>query len=124
MRPLQESLATDLTTVAIDWPGFGNEPRPAVSWEPATYTAFLQYVLTHLAPRPLATVAAGHAAGYVLSAAANVPSLVGMLCLIAPTWRGPLPTMMDGGRGMGKWIERWGGVSKSAFGCRFMSTRP
>ena len=29
-----------------------------------------------------------------------------MLCLIAPTWRGPLPTMMGGRRRVGEWVTR------------------
>jgi len=28
------------------------------------------------------------------------------LCLIAPTWRGPLPTMMGGRRRLGEWVAR------------------
>jgi len=28
MRPLQERLASEFATIAIDWPGFGAEPRP------------------------------------------------------------------------------------------------
>jgi pimeloyl-ACP methyl ester carboxylesterase len=108
MRPLQERLASEFATVAIDWPGFGDEPRPRIAWAPPIYTAFLQYVLTNVAPRPFATVAAGHAASYVLRAAADGPHSTGMLCLIAPTWRGPLPTMMDGAHRVGNWIARAG----------------
>jgi len=104
MRPLQERLASEFATVAVDWPGFGDEPRPPIRWEPASYMAFLQHVVTHVAPRPFATIAAGHAASYALSAAASAPNSLGRLCLIAPTWRGPLPTMMGGRRGVGKWI--------------------
>jgi len=111
MRPLQERLASEFATIAIDWPGFGTEPRPPVAWEPAAYTTFLQHVLTQVAPRPFATIAAGHAAGYTLWAAANVPNSVGLLCLIAPTWRGPLPTMMHGRRGIGQWIARAGDLA-------------
>jgi pimeloyl-ACP methyl ester carboxylesterase len=106
MSPLQERLASDYATVAIDWPGFGDEPRPPVSWQPAAYTTFLHYVLTHTATHPLATVAAGHAASYALSVAAASPNSAGMLCLIAPTWRGPLPTMMGGRRRLGELIAR------------------
>jgi pimeloyl-ACP methyl ester carboxylesterase len=106
MRPLQERLASEFATVVVDWPGFGAEPRPPIAWEPAAYETFLQYVLTHVAPRPFATVAAGHAASYALSAAATVPGSLGSLCLVAPTWRGPLPTMMSGRRAAGAWITR------------------
>jgi pimeloyl-ACP methyl ester carboxylesterase len=108
MQPLQESLAREFATVNIDWPGFGTEPRPPICWEPAAYTSFLRHVLTQVAPRPFATVAAGHAASYTLWAAASSPNSVGMPCLIAPTWRGPLPTMMNGRRAIGRWIARVG----------------
>jgi pimeloyl-ACP methyl ester carboxylesterase len=84
MRPLQEKLASEFATVAIDWPGFGDQPRPPMAWEPAAYTSFLQHVLTQVAPRPFATVAAGHAAIYALSAAAAKPRSLGRLCLVAP----------------------------------------
>jgi pimeloyl-ACP methyl ester carboxylesterase len=106
MKPLQERLASDYATVALDWPGFGDDARPPIPWRPEAYAAFLQYVLTHVAARPLATIAAGHAASYALSAAGASPNSAGMLCLIAPTWRGPLPTMMGGRRRVGKWIAR------------------
>jgi pimeloyl-ACP methyl ester carboxylesterase len=94
MRPLQERLAATFTTVAIDWPGFGDAPRPAVRWQPDAYRSFLADVLEQAIERPLATVAAGHAAGYCLTAARARPGATGRLCLVAPTWRGPLPTVM------------------------------
>jgi pimeloyl-ACP methyl ester carboxylesterase len=106
MLPLQERLAFDFATVAIDWPGFGDEPRPSISWKPAAYTTFLQHVLSNVAPCPYATIAAGHAASYALAVGASSPNATGSLCLIAPTWRGPLPTMMGGRRHMGEWIAR------------------
>lgn len=94
MRPLQQRLAADFATIAVDWPGFGDRPRPAVSWRPEAYRRFLADLLTDAVERPLATIAAGHAAGYCLAAAADRAGSAGRLCLIAPTWRGPLPTMM------------------------------
>jgi pimeloyl-ACP methyl ester carboxylesterase len=94
MRPLQERLAAAFTTVAIDWPGFGDAPRPAARWQPEAYRAFLADVLATAIEHPFATVAAGHAAGYCLAAARARPGTTGRLCLIAPTWRGPLPTVM------------------------------
>jgi pimeloyl-ACP methyl ester carboxylesterase len=94
MRPLQERLAPAFTTVAIDWPGFGDAPRPAARWQPQTYRAFLAELLETAIEHPFATVAAGHAAGYCLAAARARPGTTGRLCLIAPTWRGPLPTVM------------------------------
>ena len=106
MRPLQERLSSSYTTVAVDWPGFGNEPRPAVAWQPETYRAFLKHVLAHVVRAPFATVAAGHGAGYLLAQAAEAPGSAGHLCLIAPTWRGPLPTMMNGKRPAFRWLAR------------------
>jgi pimeloyl-ACP methyl ester carboxylesterase len=105
MRPLGEQLASNFTTIAIDWPGFGDRPRPSVAWEPDAYRAFLAQILQEL-PRPTATVAAGHAAGYLLCHAAEHPGSAGRLCLVAPTWRGPLPTMMGGRRAMFRYISR------------------
>jgi pimeloyl-ACP methyl ester carboxylesterase len=105
MRPLGEQLASIFTTIAIDWPGFGDRPRPSVAWEPDAYRAFLAQILQEL-PRPTATVAAGHAAGYLLCHAAEHPDSAGRLCLVAPTWRGPLPTMMGGRRTMFRYISR------------------
>jgi pimeloyl-ACP methyl ester carboxylesterase len=106
MRGLQERLARRFATIAIDWPGFGDRPRPPIAWEPDVYVQYLQHVLTQVAPQPFATVAAGHAAGYALRAAADMPQATGRLCLIAPTWRGPLPTMMNGRRDIGERIAR------------------
>ena len=40
MRPLQERLASNFTTVAVDWPGFGDEPRPAIRWQPDALCSF------------------------------------------------------------------------------------
>src|SRR4051812_20165555 len=53
MRPLQERLSSAYTTVAVDWPGFGNEPRPAVAWRPEAYSAFhrFMHLMGQAAPR-------------------------------------------------------------------------
>lgn len=105
MRPLAEQLASAFTTIAIDWPGFGDRPRPAIAWEPDAYRKFLEHILQEL-PKPTATVAAGHAAGYLLAHAAEHHGSVGKLCLVAPTWRGPLPTMMGRRRAMFRFVSR------------------
>ena len=44
--------------------------------------------------QPHAIIAAGHAAGYVLKHAGSSPHVMPRIVLIAPTWRGPLPTIM------------------------------
>jgi pimeloyl-ACP methyl ester carboxylesterase len=98
MRPLQERLAARYSTLAVDWPGFGEAPRPQVDWTPDAYAAFLAFVLTSVMPHPHAIIAAGHAATYVLKHAAGAAAQPTRLVLIAPTWRGPLPTMAGGDR--------------------------
>jgi len=95
MLPLQERLAHDYATLSIDWPGFGNGPRPQIDWTPEVYADFLSFLFTSVVTHPYAIIAAGHAASYVLK---HAPRATPRLVLIAPTWRGPLPTMMGGHR--------------------------
>jgi pimeloyl-ACP methyl ester carboxylesterase len=98
MHPLQERLARHYSTLSVDWPGFGEGARPQLDWTPDAYAAFLAFVLTSVIAHPHAIIAAGHAATYVLKHAAGAPDAATRLVLIAPTWRGPLPTMMGGQR--------------------------
>jgi pimeloyl-ACP methyl ester carboxylesterase len=98
MAALQAALGARFATVATDWPGFGDRPRPFVDWRPAVMEGFLAFALRELCPEPEVIVAAGHGAGYVLRHAAQDPGCARSLVLIAPTWRGPLPTMMQGQR--------------------------
>ncbi|AEQ50719.1 alpha/beta fold hydrolase [Pelagibacterium halotolerans] len=116
MRPLQERLAARYETLSIDWPGFGDLPRPKLDWRPALYRDFLRFVLSEIA-HPFATVAAGHAAGYAIAQAAENPASTGRLCLLAPTWRGPLPTMMGKHMGAFGWLAR--GVDIPVAGAAF-----
>jgi pimeloyl-ACP methyl ester carboxylesterase len=53
----------------------------------------LQNFVTEILPRPTALVAAGHAAGYAMQLAQKMPQSFSKIVLVAPTWRGPLPTM-------------------------------
>jgi pimeloyl-ACP methyl ester carboxylesterase len=98
MRPLQDRLAARYSTLAVDWPGFGEAPRPQVDWTPEAYDAFLAYLLNSVMPHPHAIIAAGHAATYVIKHAASASEPTARLALVAPTWRGPLPTMAGGHR--------------------------
>lgn len=100
MRPLQERLAQTFTTIAVDWPGFGNLDKPYVDWRPEIYEAFVRDLLDRVAPNPYAIVSAGHATGYVLRAFAGRETAGERLVLLSPTWRGPLPTMMGGYRAL------------------------
>ncbi len=94
MAPLAERLAGRFTTLSIDWPGFGAAPKPAMAWSPEALAAFLRFALDEVAQGPALVVAAGHAAGYVIAEAAARPAPGRRLVLVAPTWRGPLPTML------------------------------
>lgn len=116
MRPLQERLAEHYSTIAIDWPGFGDLLRPKVDWRPSLYRDFLRFVLAELI-RPEITVAAGHAAGYVLAQAVDDPASTGRLVLLSPTWRGPLPTMIGKRIGLFRALTR--GVDLPVAGAAF-----
>jgi pimeloyl-ACP methyl ester carboxylesterase len=96
MRPLLERLAPSLNVASLDWPGFGTRAKPRRDWTPALLSAFLDGALDDLGAT--AVVAAGHAATYALDYAARHPGRLSRLVLVAPTWRGPLPTMMKGPR--------------------------
>lgn len=96
MHPLMARLAAKFRVVTVDWPGFGTRPRPSMPWRPDALSAFLNHIFKNVVRNPHCVVAAGHAAAYVLYALAADPGLTGNLVLIAPTWRGPLPTMANG----------------------------
>ncbi|GJD98132.1 hypothetical protein GMJLKIPL_0039 [Methylobacterium isbiliense] len=97
MRPLAEALPGFRCHVP-DWPGFGAEPRARLPLSPAALHSFLDALLAAL-PGPYALgIGAGHAAGYLLAAARRHPGTFGRLVLVAPTWRGPLPTAMGEAR--------------------------
>jgi pimeloyl-ACP methyl ester carboxylesterase len=106
MRPLQERLARSFTTVAVDWPGFGERPKPFVDWRPEIYESFLRHLVSHVVPNPFAAIAAGHAAGYALKHFAEHEHAAARLVLLSPTWRGPLPTMAGGDRAFFSRIPR------------------
>ncbi len=103
MHPLMQRLAPDHHVMTVDWPGFGDRPRPKLDYTPAMLQAFLDWLLTEIVPRPALLVAAGHASAYALDHLARHPGTVGRLVLVAPTWRGPFPTMMGGER---PWFAR------------------
>ncbi|KMO21912.1 alpha/beta fold hydrolase [Methylobacterium platani] len=94
MRPLAMRLSARHRCLVPDWPGFGAQPRARVPLAPDMLHAFLDALVAR-EPGPYALgVAAGHAAGYLVAAAARHPGAFARLVLVAPTWRGPLPTAM------------------------------
>jgi pimeloyl-ACP methyl ester carboxylesterase len=96
-----KALANQLATrrrVITDWPGFGDTARPRLDYDRALCRAFLEELVAHLQGelqrRSFPVIACGHAAGYAIDLGARHPGT--FTHLIAPTWRGPLPTMMNG----------------------------
>ena len=77
---------------------FGKNDKPRIGDSPDANAAWLDHVLREVVQGPMAIVACGHAAGYVLRHFAGQKENVPHMALVAPTWRGPLPTMMNGKR--------------------------
>ncbi|MBK1990647.1 alpha/beta hydrolase [Sphaerospermopsis aphanizomenoides BCCUSP55] len=90
---LAKLLAGHFHVTALDWPGFGESSRLSLDYNPAIYQQFLADFVKSVFNIPIIVVAAGHAAGYVLKLAFQQPDAFSRLVLVAPTWRGPLPTM-------------------------------
>ena len=103
MHPLCDGLAPEFRVSTVDWPGFGDLARPRTDWSREMLSAFLNWFLSEIIAPPHVVVAAGHAASYALYQAAHQRGSIKRLVLIAPTWRGPLPTMMGGQR---PWFAR------------------
>ncbi|MBD3881363.1 alpha/beta hydrolase [Phormidium tenue FACHB-886] len=97
MYGLASELAQYYQVVIPDWVGFGDSSRPRLDYRPALYHNFLKDFVRTVFDEPVVVIAAGHAAGYAMQLSNNGH---GGLCpwswvvLVAPTWRGPLPTMM------------------------------
>jgi pimeloyl-ACP methyl ester carboxylesterase len=89
-------LADRWQVTSIDWPGFGDSGRPRTAYDPSFYQQFLADFTRDCVPHPTNVVATGHTAGYVLQLAQTQGELFDKIILVAPTWRGPLPTMMSG----------------------------
>jgi Alpha/beta hydrolase family len=80
MRPLFDSLASNFHVTTVDWPGFGDLPRPRADWSPDALSAFLNWFLSEVSPGPHALVAAGHAATYALYHAVSLSCRVLSRC--------------------------------------------
>ena len=86
--------------IITDWPGFGDTARPRLDYDRALCRGFLEALVaplrSELKSPGFPVIACGHAAGYAIDLEARQPGTFTHLVLIAPTWRGPLPTMMSG----------------------------
>ncbi|WP_052049717.1 alpha/beta fold hydrolase [Leptolyngbya sp. KIOST-1] len=92
---LAVELARGYRVITLDWLGFGESARPAWRSRPAIYRAMLRDFVQDMVPEVAAIVACGHGAGYALELAGS-GEVAGLraIALVAPTWRGPLPTAM------------------------------
>ena len=82
--------------VSFDWPGFGDSERPVITYNAESLRSVLKSVLAHLQQsdqRRINVVAAGHSAPLALGLAEECSQEWAQLVLVAPTFRGPLPTM-------------------------------
>jgi pimeloyl-ACP methyl ester carboxylesterase len=103
MSSLADCLSSQFQVTTLDFPGFGDSSRSRLDYAPPLYRQFLaDFVRDIYSGSPVTIIAAGHAAGYALNLAATVPDCVESLVLVAPTWRGPLPTMA---RGQKPWLK-------------------
>ncbi len=100
MAGLATQLATQFQVVVVDLPGFGQSDRPAVDYRPALYHGFLRDFMQTVFTEPVVAIAAGHTASYLMQLVQQQPAAFTYVALAAPTWRGPLPTMM----GEQKWL--------------------
>jgi pimeloyl-ACP methyl ester carboxylesterase len=90
MGELAKLLSPHFQVVAVDWLGFGESWRASLDYRPELYQQFLQDFVKSIFIRNCSN-GAGHAAGYVLQLAVNQPDVVFADCVVAPTWRCPLP---------------------------------
>jgi pimeloyl-ACP methyl ester carboxylesterase len=93
MKGIAERISDRYQAITLDWLGFGDSDRPALDYQPALLHQVLQAFVKATFSEPIAIIAAGHAAGYVLQLAQQQPQACSCIVLVAPTWRGPLPTM-------------------------------
>ncbi|NDJ17506.1 alpha/beta fold hydrolase [Myxacorys almedinensis] len=106
MRGLAERLAHRYQVFVLDWVGFGESSRPAIAITPVLLEACLRNFVQATFREPVVVIAAGHAAGYVMELAQRQPIPWKWIVLVAPTWRGPLPTMLGDRRWAYRLVQR------------------
>lgn len=78
--------------ISVDWPGFGGSERRRLAYDADLLAAFLVDFRRDCCPEDCGLLAAGHGAGIALLAATRGLQAREWV-VVAPTWRGPLPTM-------------------------------
>ncbi len=79
--------------ILLDWPGFGDSDRPPLAYDAELLARFLADLRREVCPADCGLIAAGHAAGLALLASRRHGLTFREWVLVAPTWRGPFPTM-------------------------------
>ena len=79
--------------ISIDWPGFGDSDRVRMPYSADGLARCLVELRRDVCPAHCGVIAAGHAAGIALLAAERFALTFRDWVLVAPTWRGPFPTM-------------------------------
>lgn len=82
--------------VSFDWPGFGDSDRPKIKYDSKILRIALRTIfdyLTQFKQEKFTVLTAGHSACIALDLADEYSQNWNQLILVAPTWRGPLPTM-------------------------------
>ena len=95
-QPLAAAVADRCQLVSFDWPGFGDSDRPCLDYDTDLLRSALRAILSYLYAQNrtrLTVVAAGHSASIALALATEWSGHWRRLVAMAPTWRGPLPTM-------------------------------
>jgi pimeloyl-ACP methyl ester carboxylesterase len=79
--------------IRVDWPGFGESQRPRLTYSAELLARFLADFRREVCPADYGLIAAGQAAGIALLASERHGLAFRDWVLLAPTWRGPFPTM-------------------------------
>jgi len=89
----ERKVAESPRLISVDWPGFGESERPRLPYDAALLARFLADFRRDFCPPDCGVIAAGHAAGIALLGAERFGVTFREWVLVAPTWRGPFPTM-------------------------------
>jgi pimeloyl-ACP methyl ester carboxylesterase len=82
--------------ITIDWPGFGESDKIDIHYSGTVLQETLKKAIKVIQSknnRKLTIIAAGHSASVVLTLKDKYINTIKQIVLIAPTWRGPLPSM-------------------------------
>jgi pimeloyl-ACP methyl ester carboxylesterase len=108
-KPLAKAVGDQRHLVSFDWPGFGESDRPAITYDASFLRSALRAVLSYLRaihPGRITVVAAGHSASIALGLAGEWSARWQSLVAVAPTWRGPLPTMTGWPPQQFSWLQQ------------------